>query len=317
MNSQLVALEAPSHTLQTANTALTDAVSQWLTELDALERTRENYRKAITRYLDFLQGSGLTGSNVSDLMTYKGFLQSSYSANTVNAYLVPVRGFYKWLSARIGGANPAANLKGAKRARGFKKDALTPSQAHRLLTTTEKVEGLQGLRDTAIVSLLLHTALRTIEVARADVADLRPQGALTVLYVQGKGREEKDEFVVVPGAVEEKIRAYLNARGDVPDTDPLFASVSHRNTGGRMTTRSISRLVKEALVGAGFNSSRWTAHSTRHTAVTLSLLAGATPQEAQAMARHADISTTMIYAHNIERTANPAENRVADLLATA
>ena len=317
MTSDVIEVEATSTALQAADNALTQAAAQWLQELDVLPRTRSNYSKAIGRYLDFLTATGLQGSEVSDLMAYKARLADAYSANTINTYLVPVRGFYKWLSARIAGVNPAANLKGAKPSRGFKKDALTPDQALTLLRHASQDGTLKGKRNTAILYLLLHTALRTIEVARANVEDLRPQGNVTVLWVQGKGREEKDSYVVIPPAVEERLRDYLSARGQVEDSDPLFASLSHRNGGERMTTRSISRLVKDALVEAGFNSSRLTAHSMRHTAVTLSLIAGATPQEAQAMARHSNISTTMIYAHNIERTKNPAENRVADLLASA
>ena len=68
-----------------------------------------------------------------------------------------------------------------------------------------------------------------------------------------------------------------------------------------MTTRAVSGIAKAALRDAGIDSTRITAHSLRHTAVTLSLVGGASVQEAQALARHADISTTMTYAHNLER----------------
>jgi len=82
-----------------------------------------------------------------------------------------------------------------------------------------------------------------------------------------------------------------------------------------MTTRSISRIVKAALKGAGMDSDRLTAHSLRHTAVTLSLLAGASIQEAQSMVRHSNINTTLIYAHNIDRIGKAAERRIDTLLA--
>jgi integrase/recombinase XerC/integrase/recombinase XerD len=64
----------------------------------------------------------------------------------------------------------------------------------------------------------------------------------------------------------------------------------------------------------GIDDSRITAHSLRHTAITLSLLAGATPQEARAMARHADINTTLIYAHNINRIAQAPEKKIDEFL---
>ena len=74
-----------------------------------------------------------------------------------------------------------------------------------------------------------------------------------------------------------------------------------------MTPRSISRIVKRTLVYAGYDSSRWTAHSLRHSAVSISLAAGATIMDAKDMARHENVETTMIYAHNANRLNHGAE----------
>jgi integrase/recombinase XerD len=57
-----------------------------------------------------------------------------------------------------------------------------------------------------------------------------------------------------------------------------------------------------------------TAHCLRHTAVTLALQAGATIQEVQAFARHANINTTLIYAHNIDRIRDAPERKIDALL---
>ncbi|MBR3690990.1 MAG: tyrosine-type recombinase/integrase, partial [Eggerthellaceae bacterium] len=84
--------------------------------------------------------------------------------------------------------------------------------------------------------------------------------------------------------------------------------------GGRLTTRSVSGIVKQALRNIGLDSERYTAHSLRHTSVTYALMAGATVEEAQKMARHADISTTMLYAHHVDRVRNNAEARVSSFL---
>jgi integrase len=62
------------------------------------------------------------------------------------------------------------------------------------------------------------------------------------------------------------------------------------------------------------DSAKLTAHSLRHTAITLALVGGATVQQAQAMARHANINTTMIYAHNLERMDRAAEDALSGLL---
>ena len=86
--------------------------------------------------------------------------------------------------------------------------------------------------------------------------------------------------------------------------------MSDRNRNRRLTTRSVSRIIKEHLREIGLDSPRLTAHSLRHTAITLSLQAGATIQEAQALGRHANINTTLIYAHNIDRIAHAPEKKI-------
>jgi len=95
---------------------------------------------------------------------------------------------------------------------------------------------------------------------------------------------------------------------------PLFASTSNNNHNGRVTTRTISGIVKERLRAAGFDSDRLTAHSLRHTAANLNLRNGGTLEETQQLLRHTNITTTMIYIKSIEREDNPSESRIASLI---
>jgi integrase/recombinase XerC len=78
-----------------------------------------------------------------------------------------------------------------------------------------------------------------------------------------------------------------------------------------MTTRSISRTVKQRLQQIGLDSDRLTAHSLRHTAATLNLLNGASIEETQQLLGHSNINTTLIYAHALERASNNSESRIA------
>lgn len=77
-----------------------------------------------------------------------------------------------------------------------------------------------------------------------------------------------------------------------------------------MTTRSISGIVKGCFQAAGYDSPRLTAHSTRHTAATLSLLHGASLRQTQELLRHRNMQTTEIYAHDLDVTKNPASSDV-------
>ena len=137
---------------------------------------------------------------------------------------------------------------------------------------------LVGARDYAMVNLFLRTGLRSCEVNRANIEDIRNKDGEIVLYVQGKGRTDKDEFVVLTPSMLNILNEYLNMREQkqhITDTSPLFISLSDRNFGERLSLFSIRWLVKNILREAGINSKRLTTHSTRHTAITLSLLSGA------------------------------------------
>jgi integrase/recombinase XerC len=111
--------------------------------------------------------------------------------------------------------------------------------------------------------------------------------------------------------VEKAIRAYLKTRGNAGEKEPLFTSLSNNSKRKRLSTRSISGMVKNRLKEAGYNSERLTAHSLRHTAVTLSLLAGKDITEVQQFARHANIATTMIYNHSLDKAKNSCSEAIA------
>ena len=280
-------------------------------ELDASEKTRDTYMRALKQYAAWCEAEGLDPLQATreSVMGYKRHLAATKSAATVNCYLTAVRSFYQWTEARRIYPNVAAGIKGERTSAHSAKEALTREQAQRLIADAH--EGEAGLRDAAMINLMLRRGLRTVEVARANVEDIRQEGGRAVLYVQGKGRADKGEFVVLGEECLAPIYAYLETRGPLDGKAPLFAATGNRNRGGRMTTRSISRIAKGRMAECGMSSARLTAHSLRHTAVTFALMGGATVQEAQAMARHASISTTMIYAHNLDRL-NAGGERAAD-----
>lgn len=292
-------------------------IAAYLEGLDVKPRSRETYRKALKHFTEWIAGRGQAAANRADILAYKAHLQAHYKATTISAYMTAVKGLYTYLEAEHHYSNIAAGIKGAKNSKGFRKDALTIDQTRALLCSLDG-QNVDALRDFALVNLLVQTALRTIEVQRANIGDIRQEGGAALLYIQGKGRDEKDAFVLLTEATLRPLRAYFKARGKVKEDHPLFVShCNHQSESGRMTTRSISRIVKEALKGAGMDSDRLTAHSLRHTAVTLSLLAGASIQEAQGMARHSNINTTLIYAHNIDRIGKAPERRIETLLAVS
>ena len=159
-----------------------------------------------------------------------------------------------------------------------------------------------------ILTLMAYCALRTIEVQRADITDLVTRNGRSVLWVQGKGHAESDDFVVLPVPGEEAMRAWLGVRGK--KDGPAFWSLSKQNRGDRLTLRAIRWIVKEYFKIAGVVNGGKTTHSLRHSAISNAIRNGATPLQVQAMARQRSFDTTLGYYHEIARTENPAEDLI-------
>lgn len=287
-----------------------DLYTRFTAYIDASEKTVQTYTRAIRQYAKWASENGISQPTREDILRYRDELKESHKPTTVQNYITALRLFFQWTEQEQLYPNIANHIKGAKLDRSHKKDYLTSRQVKKVMETA-KEESLQGLRDYAILALLFTGGLRTIEVSRANIADIRTAGDNTVLYIQGKGREEKTEYVKIMPEVEDAIRAYLAARKPASTEEPLFTSTSNNSRGKRISTRSVSDIVKQALIKAGFNSDKLTAHSTRHTAVTLALLGGQSLQEVQQFARHANITTTQIYAHNLDRAKNQCEETIA------
>lgn len=289
---------------------LEDLFQQFIIFIDATPNTVRTYRGSLKQWFLYLRQNQIGHPDSETVRQYRQELQNSgKKPTTVKNYIIAVKRFFEWTEEAGFYPNIAKYIKSGHLSKNFKKDYLTSSQAKKILDEIDR-STLKGKRDYAMLVTMLTMGLRTIEITRANIEDIRTKGDTTVLYVQGKGHEEKDDLIRMPYHVETAIRDYLSVRNIANPSAPLFVSTSNHNHNGRMTTRSIRRIVKTAFISAGFNSPRLTAHSTRHTAATLSLLNGATLQQTQELLRHKNIGTTEIYAHNIDATTNPAATDV-------
>lgn len=162
-------------------------------------------------------------------------------------YLSALRRFFEWLESEHLYSNITAGIKSPKQDIGHKRDALSAPQLKASLQGIDR-STLEGKRNYAIFALVSTTGLRTIEVVRADVGDIHEVQGVPVLYIQGKGRTSKSEFVKLSEPVMQAITEYLSARGQVQESDALFVSCSRRNKGQRLTTRTVSGICKGAMV---------------------------------------------------------------------
>ena len=253
------------------------------------------YRRTLNLFFDWVESRGYSLNTMTrpQVIEYKNDLESrGMSALTITSYITSVRLFYQWVEAEGVYPNIAKVLNLPKRKKEFRHQPLGPQQAQSLL---REVRQTDSLRDFALINLMLRTGLRCIEATRLNVEDIAYKGGQRVLLVKGKGRDEKDNFVILTDRAYQPIQDYLRERGPVRPSDPMFVSESNRDRGSRMTTRSVSRIAKTNLSGIGLTDKVFTAHSLRHTTAVSILRAGGTLEDCQLTLRHSNPATTEIY----------------------
>lgn len=311
------ALEKVSHNELIAQ--LTHLIDEFVASLDVTNASRTTYRRSLTQFFKWLAPKKISHPTRETILAYKEALdKKGLRPYTRASYLVAVRKFFEWAEGMHLYPNVARGVKGARRGmKTHQKDSLSIDHVKKLLNSINR-KTLQGLRDYALINLLVRTGLRLIEIVRADIGDIDPQeNGEALLWVRGKGRDGKDEFVVLTPETLNPILDYLRSRKKTLPKMPLFSSLSDRNFDQRITTFSLSRLIKGHFRACGISSRRITAHSLRHTFGVLSITAGASLYEVQLAMRHTAASTTEIYLGDIEqakrREASP-ERRLGDLL---
>lgn len=253
---------------------------------------------------------------------------------TIKAYLQSVKQFFSWTAANNIYPNIAANVHPPKLTKGHKKRGLTAPEVLTIensiaAAAAAKVEAAtdarkdtagrvqrsteQGKRMYAMYLLAVNTGLRTVEISRANIKDLERENGRTWLYIWGKGHSSADKRKPLAPEVAEAIADYLRCRSDLPTgNSPLFVSTGNRSKGQRIASTTISTMLKQAMVEAGFDSDRITAHSLRHsTARNVMEITGNNIYNAQLYMRHESPTTTEEY---LENDTSAQDERIADSL---
>ncbi|GAH65620.1 unnamed protein product, partial [marine sediment metagenome] len=239
------------------------------------------------------------------------------SPYTFNQRYVAVRQFFRWLESDKGYTNPTKDVKVERLPETHHREALTGEQFIALLDVINGDNSITALRDYALIFLMVKNALRPCEVSRADIKDISQKGGVCLLWIWGKMRTGKDEFIVLTEETHRTIRKYLSIRKPKSTSDPIFISRKTKSNGDkRLSTRSISRLVKQRLKSINIDNPKLTAHSLRHTGITFARNGGADILELKTFARHKNINTTLRYIHEIDRIENPPERKVDNYLKT-
>ena len=261
--------------------------------------TRRAYCFAIGKFLDWSLGHRLELIRIAPAHIGR-YLdeQTAYSAATKKLHLAALRHFFDELVLRhVIALNPALSVRSERlESQEGKTPEISIRQARQLLGSIN-ISNVVGLRDKAVIAVMIYTAVRVGAVARlgrGDFYDLGDQYCLRFLEKRSKHRELPVRHDLVG-----LIRDYIVAAGlEYSDkASPLFRSTVRRTkqlTQNGMTSGDMSRMVKRRLRDAGLPIC-FSPHSFRVATITDLLTQGVPLEDVQLLAGHADPRTTRLY----------------------
>ena len=281
-----------------------DHVDRYLHRLEstrgASDHTLRAYGTDLVELAGFLEERGVDGPDTVRPRALRAWLgeldDRGLAKTTIQRKLSSARGFFKHLVRE--GVLEVSPMTGLRQRRGARHlpGVLTLEEVESLLDAPDRTTPL-GVRDSAILELMYSAGTRAAETVGLDRGDLDLDGGTG--RVLGKGRKER--LIAVGSHAVTALRAYLASpsrpRPDGRAGDALFLN----QRGGRLTTRSLERIVEKAVQRAGL-SRKATPHTLRHSFATHLLDRGADLRAVQELLGHAHLTTTQIYTHvSIER----------------
>lgn len=273
-------------------------------EKGASEHTIRNYRMDVESFLSYMQSmhgkQNLKEINGTTLRAYLSGLYEKNSKVSIARRLSGIRSFFRFLFKRNIIPTDISDQIPLPKAEKKLPHFLSQSEVLKLFSSLE-MEKKEGVRDRAILELLYSTGLRVGELVSLNLDSLLDSnenesgGSIRVL---GKGKKER--LVVYGWNAKLAVKEYLKLRPDFvvhgdaikQDQEALFLN----SRGGRLTVRSVERMVSAAAVKAELPSDT-TPHSLRHSFASHLLANGADLRLIQELLGHSSLSTTQRYTH--------------------
>ena len=273
----------------------TRIVERYLDYIDVTDKSIETYKRGLKSFFLYMKSKDIKNPTREDLIDYRETLKTDgHSLSTVNTYLISIRNFFKWLEYENIYKDISKNIKGVTVSREHKREPLSQEQIELVLKNVENI------REKVIFLLGLCCGCRANEICNIQVKDFVKKGDKILLYLLGKARDGKVDYVVVDNSLYELILKYIEEYNIV---NYLITSV-YKNDGSKVTNKTIRYIVKQMLRRVGIDSELYSCHSLRHSFATLNLLDGKNIREVSKALRHKNIATTEIYAHDIEQRNN-------------
>jgi site-specific recombinase XerD len=278
--------------------------------------TRRAYARAVGEFLTWCESVGVTSLpdvqplHVASWIELQG---KEISAPSVKQQLAAVRHLFDWLVVgQVVPVNPAASVRGPRHVvRVGKTAVLDPAEARRLLDAIDSTTPA-GLRDRALISLMVYSFARIGAAVGMKVEDVFTQNRRLWVRLHEKGG--KDHAMPCHHNLEQALLAYLDGNGvENRPKDPLFRTIG-RGT-GQLTRTSLPQANAHAMIrrraeAAGIKTKIGN-HSFRATGITAYLKNGGTLEKAASMANHASTRTTQLYDRRHEEMSLDEVERIA------
>jgi len=264
------------------------------------KNTRRAYTQATREFLDWCERAGVMSiADVKPLhvAAYIEQLSRERSAPTVKQRLAAIRHLFDWLvTGQIMPVNPAASVRGPSHSvkRG-KTPVLDPSEARALLDGIDVTTPV-GLRDRALIGLMVYSFARIGAALAMKVEDVYVQNRRLWVRLHEKGGKRHE--MPCHHNLEAYLEAYIDGCGLESDQKgPLFRTIGRGTTQltvTRLPQANAYAMIRRRALAAGIKTKIGN-HTFRATGITAYLKNGGTLEKAAAMANHASTRTTQLY----------------------
>ena len=262
--------------------------------------TRRAYAHAVGEFLAWCAQAGVSSMTEVQPLHVAAWIElqtQTLSAPTVKQHLAAIRHLFDWLvTGQIVPHNPAASVRGPSHTtRKGKTPVLDASEARQLLDSIDVTTPI-GLRDRALIALMVFSFARVGAALAMRVDDVYTQNKR--LWVRLREKGSKQHEMPCHHTLEAYLHAYLKGAGiDAEGKGPLFRTIQ-RGT-GRLNTTALPQanayaMVRRRALAAGINMKIGN-HTFRATGITAYLKNGGTLENAASMANHASTRTTQLY----------------------
>lgn len=258
------------------------------------ERSKKTYMSSIVKFWKFCEIIKCDKRNLTfnSLVLYREYLLKTYSKKYTATLLTVLKLFFKWATPEIFPIDLAMKIKCPKKESKFIKHPLTYDKKIKLLTCFKNKEDVKSIRDLLIVTMMLNSGLRCVEISNANIEDIYIFDDKLYMKIQRKGHTTKNDSINITH-YQNEINRYVGLINRT--SGPLFFSATKKTHIDRFSPEYVGLLVRKYLIAANIKNEQITVHSLRHTAAYDLISAKFPIEEIRLFLGHTSTEITKLY----------------------